>query len=269
VSRCARAAAPCDAHWGCVLGWVDAAAARAPHASHVHIPRYPGVSRKYRRRLLHGTRRNSSQPGSISYTHAPQDNQSDLFHLFQSVSVSMQLAGHPATLALGRLPVPLNTKNYRAQSCGARQLANSGNLPHTARDVACDAHAEYPPQLGLVAGTPDKDACGVGFVGELSKNATRKCVTDALDMLVRMTHRGACGCEENTGMHSDTTDIRRWPLHCLAVFYSTRSHSKIIHMVSRSIAGACHWVRYTIVGVSSSRQLAQYCRSYRRAAPFM
>jgi len=24
-------------------------------------------------------------------------------------------------------------------------------------------------------------------------------VTDALEMLVRMTHRGACGCEANTG----------------------------------------------------------------------
>lgn len=42
----------------------------------------------------------------------------------------------------------------------------------------------------------------MGFVGELSKLATRKCVTDALDMLVRMTHRGACGCEENTGKGS-------------------------------------------------------------------
>ena len=29
--------------------------------------------------------------------------------------------------------------------------------------------------------------------------ATRSCVTDALEMLVRMTHRGACGCEANTG----------------------------------------------------------------------
>jgi len=24
-------------------------------------------------------------------------------------------------------------------------------------------------------------------------------VTDAIEMLVRMAHRGACGCEENTG----------------------------------------------------------------------
>ena len=35
--------------------------------------------------------------------------------------------------------------------------------------------------------------------GNLDKVATRSCVTDALEMLVRMTHRGACGCEANTG----------------------------------------------------------------------
>ena len=28
---------------------------------------------------------------------------------------------------------------------------------------------------------------------------TRACVADALEMLVRMTHRGACGCEYHTG----------------------------------------------------------------------
>ena len=45
----------------------------------------------------------------------------------------------------------------------------------------------------------DRDACGVGFVGELNKTPTRGNVVQALEMLVRMTHRGACGCEENTG----------------------------------------------------------------------
>lgn len=113
----------------------------------------------------------------------------------------MQLAGNPAKLGLGRLLVPSHNSNYRAQSCGSRQSSIQGNENSTARDVACDAHAQHPPQVGLVAGAPDKDACGVGFVGELSKVASRKCVTDALEMLDRMTHRGACGCEENTGKH--------------------------------------------------------------------
>ncbi|KAL1822269.1 hypothetical protein ACET3Z_009047 [Daucus carota] len=53
--------------------------------------------------------------------------------------------------------------------------------------------------LGLYDASFDKDSCGVGFIAELSGQSSRKTVTDAIEMLIRMTHRGACGCEENTG----------------------------------------------------------------------
>ncbi|KAF5191488.1 Glutamate synthase [NADH], amyloplastic [Thalictrum thalictroides] len=53
--------------------------------------------------------------------------------------------------------------------------------------------------LGLYDPSLDKDSCGVGFVAELSGDYSRKTITDALEMLVRMAHRGACGCETNTG----------------------------------------------------------------------
>lgn len=53
--------------------------------------------------------------------------------------------------------------------------------------------------LGLYDPSFDKDSCGVGFVAELSGDSSRKTVADALEMLIRMAHRGACGCETNTG----------------------------------------------------------------------
>ncbi|KAF3432836.1 hypothetical protein FNV43_RR23938 [Rhamnella rubrinervis] len=53
--------------------------------------------------------------------------------------------------------------------------------------------------LGLYDPSFDKDSCGVGFVAELSGENSRKTITDGLEMLVRMAHRGACGCETNTG----------------------------------------------------------------------
>ncbi|XP_044506677.1 glutamate synthase 1 [NADH], chloroplastic-like [Mangifera indica] len=58
--------------------------------------------------------------------------------------------------------------------------------------------APEKPQ-GLYDPAFDKDSCGVGFVAELSGESSRKTVSDALEMLVRMTHRGGCGCEENSG----------------------------------------------------------------------
>lgn len=60
-------------------------------------------------------------------------------------------------------------------------------------------HNGTPEARGLYDPDMDKDACGVGFVGELSREPKRAVITDALKMLDRMTHRGACGCEENTG----------------------------------------------------------------------
>ncbi|KAK9817844.1 hypothetical protein WJX72_002960 [[Myrmecia] bisecta] len=61
------------------------------------------------------------------------------------------------------------------------------------------AHSAVPPAMGLHDPAQHRDACGVGFTGELNKQPSRQCVQDALEMLLRMAHRGACGCEANTG----------------------------------------------------------------------
>jgi len=45
----------------------------------------------------------------------------------------------------------------------------------------------------------EKDSCGVGLVAQLKKVASRQIVVDANEMLVRMSHRGGCGCEVNSG----------------------------------------------------------------------
>ncbi len=39
----------------------------------------------------------------------------------------------------------------------------------------------------------------MGLVAQLKKQASRQIVIDANEMLVRMSHRGGCGCEPNTG----------------------------------------------------------------------
>ena len=67
--------------------------------------------------------------------------------------------------------------------------------------MVCMAHNLIPESpLGLYNPEDDRDACGVGFIAELDKVPTRACVVDAIEALRRMTHRGACGCEVNTGV---------------------------------------------------------------------
>ena len=52
---------------------------------------------------------------------------------------------------------------------------------------------------GLYCPSLEKDACGIGIIVNLNNNRTHKLVSDALQMLAKMSHRGATGYEENTG----------------------------------------------------------------------
>ena len=56
-----------------------------------------------------------------------------------------------------------------------------------------------PKPKGLYHPKNEKENCGVGFIANIRSNASQKITEDALEMLSRMGHRGACGCEANTG----------------------------------------------------------------------
>ena len=56
-----------------------------------------------------------------------------------------------------------------------------------------------PKPHGLYHPNNEKENCGVGFIANIKKNSSHKITQDALEMLSRMDHRGACGCEANTG----------------------------------------------------------------------
>ena len=50
----------------------------------------------------------------------------------------------------------------------------------------------YVPQL-------ESDACGIGMIANLDKEYSHQLVSDALTMLENMEHRGACGCDPESG----------------------------------------------------------------------
>ena len=55
------------------------------------------------------------------------------------------------------------------------------------------------PAQGLYDPRHEHDACGVGFVVHIKGQKTHSIVSQALKLLVNLLHRGACGCEANTG----------------------------------------------------------------------
>ena len=53
--------------------------------------------------------------------------------------------------------------------------------------------------LGLYHPSFEHDSCGIGFVANIKGHKSHQYIDDALTILENMEHRGACGCETNTG----------------------------------------------------------------------
>src|SRR5438105_3703092 len=60
-------------------------------------------------------------------------------------------------------------------------------------------HDQCPPPQGLYDPAFEHDACGVGFVVNVKGVRSHGIVRQALKVLINLLHRGACGCEVNTG----------------------------------------------------------------------
>jgi glutamate synthase (ferredoxin) len=56
-----------------------------------------------------------------------------------------------------------------------------------------------PAKQGLYDPRFEHDACGVGFVVDLKGRKSHSIVQKAIEVLINLEHRGACGCEKNTG----------------------------------------------------------------------
>jgi glutamate synthase (NADPH/NADH) large chain len=52
---------------------------------------------------------------------------------------------------------------------------------------------------GLYSPDFEHDSCGIGFVAHIKGNKSHQNISDALTILENMEHRGACGCEKNSG----------------------------------------------------------------------
>src|SRR5579875_3438978 len=56
-----------------------------------------------------------------------------------------------------------------------------------------------PPAQGLYNPAHEHDACGIGFVVNINGEPSREIVRKGLEILVNLQHRGACGCDSETG----------------------------------------------------------------------
>jgi glutamate synthase domain-containing protein 2/glutamate synthase domain-containing protein 1/glutamate synthase domain-containing protein 3 len=62
-----------------------------------------------------------------------------------------------------------------------------------------DAHRHRIPAQGLYDPAQEHDACGVGFVANIRGERSHDIVHKGVQALVSLEHRGACGCDPETG----------------------------------------------------------------------
>ena len=62
-----------------------------------------------------------------------------------------------------------------------------------------DTPKQLPRAQGLYDPANEHDACGIGFVVNIKGQASHDIVLKGLQILVNLAHRGACGCDSETG----------------------------------------------------------------------
>ena len=69
----------------------------------------------------------------------------------------------------------------------------------TERVRSQDADSDSDQCSGLYDPSFEHDACGVGFVVDIAGRRSHAVIARGLQVLINLQHRGACGCEANTG----------------------------------------------------------------------
>ena len=60
-------------------------------------------------------------------------------------------------------------------------------------------HYPLPPAQGLYDPRNEHDACGIGFVASIKGHKSHDIIAKGIQVLINLTHRGACGCDPETG----------------------------------------------------------------------
>jgi glutamate synthase (NADPH) large chain len=80
---------------------------------------------------------------------------------------------------------------YSGTSCGFARFSGTIMNNYTG--------AGLPPARGLYHPDNERDACGIGFVCHIKGAKSHDIIVKGIEVLINLTHRGACGCDPQTG----------------------------------------------------------------------
>ena len=99
-----------------------------------------------------------------------------------------------------RTPMPQNLPDpHGCRDCNARSLRSGNEVGNYVPWKTPSRSSHLPAKHGLYDPAFEHDSCGVGFVAHIKGVRSHQILLDAEEVLRNMDHRGACGCEANTG----------------------------------------------------------------------
>ena len=74
-----------------------------------------------------------------------------------------------------------------------------GNNDSQPGQVTPSGPSGLPSAQGLYDPRNEHDACGIGFVANIKGHKTHDIIDKGIQVLINLTHRGACGSDPDTG----------------------------------------------------------------------
>jgi len=82
----------------------------------------------------------------------------------------------------------------RRRTTHSQRLLLSGDI-----SAALEDKQRLAPAQGLYDPAHEHDACGIGFVASIRGEKSHQIIEQGIQVLINLTHRGACGCDPETG----------------------------------------------------------------------
>lgn len=114
-------------------------------------------------------------------------------------------SGRSSFAAGARRPSSILARSVKSPSRALAALTHNNlllrALPYSTEQIlqSRDSKLDLKRNKVLYDVNNEKDSCGVGLIANLKSIPSRHVVEVADEMLVRMSHRGGCGCDPNSG----------------------------------------------------------------------
>src|SRR6478735_4323308 len=91
-------------------------------------------------------------------------------------------------------------ENIVAEALSATAISKPDDAAHSSEPAEPAREFSWrPPAEGLYDPSLEKDSCGVGFIANIKGKKSRQIVSDAMNILCNLEHRGAVGADPRAG----------------------------------------------------------------------